>query len=52
MSASESTRVCGRDPEIARAYCGRKNKRLAFRWADVTCPDCLAAQRADEAARS
>jgi len=33
-----------------RAYCGRSSTSTTARWADVTCADCKAARRADEAA--
>lgn len=36
--------------EKGRAYCGRRNVKLAAKWDDVTCPDCGAAYRADEEA--
>ncbi|UGS27599.1 hypothetical protein K8F61_05265 [Microbacterium resistens] len=34
-----------------RAYCGSPNTKSAMARQDVTCPNCLAALRADEETR-
>ena len=43
-------RVCGAN-EYGLAYCGtRNNAGVSTNWANVTCGNCQAARRADEAA--
>jgi hypothetical protein len=49
-SISEKERVCAAGAKRGRAYCGRKNKSPERDWKNVTCPECHAARRADEAA--
>ena len=48
MSATETVHAPNTD--TGRAYCGRKSKNTD-EWSRVTCDDCLAARRADEAVK-
>lgn len=48
ISTPDNVRVCMRNPDTKRAYCGRKvHKGLVQSWASVVCSDCRAAARAD-----
>lgn len=49
VSTPDSSRVCAPNVDAGRSYCGRKNPRTDV-WDRVTCADCHAAARADEAA--
>jgi hypothetical protein len=47
-STPDNVRVCMRNPDTKRAYCGRKiNKGLVQSWSLTVCTDCRAAARAD-----
>ncbi len=48
-STPDKERRCAKGP-TGRGYCGRKTKTPEPKWNTVTCSDCLAARRADEAA--
>ena len=48
ISAPDNARVCMKNPDTQRAYCGRKkHKGLVQSWASTVCADCRAAARAD-----
>jgi hypothetical protein len=53
VSTPDAHRVCMGVKERNRGYCGReaKGSKVTTEWADVVCSDCVAAYRADEAAR-
>lgn len=52
-STTDAARVCKSTDRRDRGYCGREAKgaKVTAEWADVECADCVAARRADLAAR-
>jgi len=54
VSTSRKDRVCadgtGLNATLGHAYCGRSSAPRTGDWRKVTCADCKAARRADEAA--
>lgn len=47
-STPDNARICMRNPDTSRPYCGRKtNKGLVQDWTRAQCTDCAAAARAD-----
>lgn len=53
VSSTAKERVCaagtGLNATTGRGYCGRTSAPRVDSWAKVTCADCYAARRADEA---
>lgn len=53
VSTTAKDRVCadgkGLNATLGKSYCGRSSAKRVEEWAEVTCADCHAARRADEA---
>lgn len=56
VSTTAKDRVCaegtGLNATLGRGYCGRSSAPRVADWAKVTCMDCQAARRADEASNA
>lgn len=49
VSTPDAHRVCFKSLLSDKGYCGRTAKAAYDEWSKVTCSDCHAARRADEA---
>lgn len=48
VTVTATTRICAPNTGAGGTMCGRRKKTRTGTWDQVTCPECMAAGRADQ----